>query len=226
MSASRPATQRAVKIDVDTDRRIAQLAYFMDVPKKAVVREAVAEYAEARLPRAGAEGGAGAGAASASASASPERAGGRGDAGERGDTGGQGGRASGDAGDAGPRVETPSEATALTFEDLPVRDRLALSRTQLIREFAARGGTGVRVVVESEVPAGDETEDEEEWSEWPETVELLVDTRLEDGSGAVVALGGIARSILRADVDVTSLTAIRLFSPYRLDDLMARSQPL
>ena len=219
MSASRPATQRAVKIDVDTDRRIAQLAYFMDVPKKAVVREAVAEYAEARLPRAGAEGGAGA----ASASASPESAGVRGDPGERGDTGGRGGRASGDA---GARVETPSEATALTFEDLPVRDRLALSRTQLIREFAARGGTGVRVVVESEVPAGDETEDEEEWSEWPETVELLVDTRLEDGSGAVVALGGIARSILRADVDVTSLTAIRLFSPYRLDDLMARSRPL
>jgi hypothetical protein len=59
-----------------------------------------------------------------------------------------------------------------------------------------------------------------------EGLELLVDTRLEDGSGAVVVLGGIARSILKADVDVTSLTAIRLFSPSRLDDLLARSRPL
>ena len=189
MSTSRAAGQRAVKVDVDTDRRIAQLAYFMDIPKKAVVREAVSEYAEARLSRVGAGAGSGS---------------------REGD-------------DASISVDAASEAMAATFEDLPIRDRLALSRGQLIREFAARGGTGVRVVIERPAQCEDGFEfagaDEDE-------LELLVDTRLEDGSGAVVVLGGIARSILKSWVDVTSLTAVRLYRPSELDDLIARSRPL
>ena len=180
MTGSRSAVERAVKIDVAADRRIALLAYFMDMPKKAVVREAIAEYAEARLSRAagGAVGG-----------------------------------------------EVASGASAMMFEDLPIRDRLALSRGRLIREFADRGGTGVRVMIESTESRGDVIDDE--WGgDRPDTVELLVDTRLEDGSGAVVVLAGIARSILREPVTVTSLTAVRLYRPERIDDLMARSRPL
>ncbi|WP_222863229.1 hypothetical protein [Agromyces mariniharenae] len=211
MPGSRNTVERAVKVDVDTDRRIAQLAYFMDVPKKAVVREAVAEYAEARLSRAG--GGAGADAGGG--------AGGSGDEGGRGDAVGRG--HGGDGEDASRGGELSSTAAALTFEDLPIRDRLALSRGQLIREFAARGGTGVRVVIERPSQRDDEFEfggaEEDE-------LELLVDTRLEDGSGAVVVLGGIARSILKSWVDVTSLTAVRLYRPSELDDLIARSRPL
>jgi hypothetical protein len=96
----------------------------------------------------------------------------------------------------------------------------------VIREFAARGGTGIRVVIESPDSGGDENEFELEPGSRRDTVELLVDTRLEDGSGAAVVLAGIARSILKLDVDVISLTAIRLFRPSQLDDLIARSRQL
>ena len=181
MTGSRSTVERAVKIDVATDRRIAQLAYFMDMPKKAVVGEAVAEYAEARLSRA------------------------------------SGGAVEG---------ELASEGSAMTFEELPSRDRLALSRGRLIREFAARGGTDVRVMIESP-ESGGVIDDEFAWgADRSDPVELLVDTRLEDGSGAVVVLAGIARSILREPVTVTSLTAVRLYRPERIDDLIARSRPL
>ena len=142
--------EKPIKVDTDTDRRVTQLAYFMGCSKKAVVREAVAEYAEARLSRLTAE--------------------------------------------------------LLTFEDLPVRDRLALSRGRLIREFAAHGGTGIRVMRR---PSGSGASEE---PREPEVLELLADTRLGGGGGAAVVLSGVARAILKAPVRVTSLTALRLFN--------------
>jgi hypothetical protein len=71
-----------------------------------------------------------------------------------------------------------------------------------------------------------EDEDAFEFGERQDEIELLADTRLEDGSGAAVVLAGIARSILKEYVEVTSLTAIRLYRPWALDDLLARSRPL
>jgi len=110
MTRQGPAIQRAVKVDPLTDRRIAQLAYFMDVPKKTVVREAVAEYAEARLSQ------------SSSDDVAVERC------------------------DASTGGDVSPAHSARMFEDLPLRDRLAMSRGQLIRDFAARGGTGEKII--------------------------------------------------------------------------------
>ena len=192
-------SEKTIKIDRHTDELVTQLAYFMRGSKKSIVREAVADYAESRRRRVG-ESRASAGASDLS-------------------------RASAGASD----MSEPSTAAGVgttdgrTFDDLHPYERLALRRSELIREFARHGGTNVRVFErDPKYASGAAAAEEAAFEE----ILLLADTDLDAGGGAVPILEEVARRVLRSRVTVLSLTALRLFDAARLERALAGSQPL
>ena len=103
---------------------------------------------------------------------------------------------------------------AATILDLALVDRVAVRRNELIREFAKRRATNVRLFT----PAT-ETEAIAE-------VHLLVETDLADGTFVIPALEEVARTLLTAPVHIVSSTALALFSPVALERVLAESRPL
>lgn len=101
-----------------------------------------------------------------------------------------------------------------TVDSLPIRDRLALRRGELLREFAREGATEVRVADPSDDDVG------------PHMLSLIARTEVEQGSDAAPRLESIARRVLGAPVEVISLTALELFSPGRVPAVLAVSRPL
>jgi hypothetical protein len=211
--------ERPIKVDEETDRLVTELAYFLGCTKKAVVREAVAELAQARGGR-----------LIQAAAASPRPADPAGQVVETrrgvGDHGSPGPPPSGRLGEASP-FDRPGEASmfdrrgdaaagtaARRFGNLPLRERLALRRSELIREFARLGASNVRVFG----PLAEGLDADE--------VALLAETDLIDGSGAVPKLQTVARRLLAAPVHVTSATALALFDPEGLARVLAESRPL
>ncbi len=221
--------EKSIKVDEQTDRLVTDLAYFLRCSKKTIVREAVTEFAEARragtavagagasfrgtgtaMPRDGlAQPGAGEAFLSTGAAVprdglalpSPGAAVPRDGAAMAGN-----GPAQPGAGAALPR--------ATTFVDLPLADRLAVRRNELIREFAKRGATNVRLFM----PATEKEAIAE--------VNLLVETDLADGSFAIPVLEEVARTLLAAPVHIVSSTALALFRPAALERALAESRPL
>ena len=110
-----------------------------------------------------------------------------------------------------------------TFDDLDPYERLALRRSELIREFARNGGTNVRVFERDPKYASGAAAPEDAAFE---EILLLADTDLDAGGGAVPVLEEVARRVLRSRVTVLSLTALRLFDAARLERALAGSQPL
>ena len=134
-----------------------------------------------------------------------------GGAGRRDAGAGGAGRASGDE-------LAEARARGVTFEALDPLDRLALRRRELVRRFAERGGTNVRVLdptVEPGASAGS-----------PTRIVLLAETDPVDGSAAVPALEEVARRVLGVHATVVSLTALRLFGSGRDERALAQSRPL
>ena len=107
-----------------------------------------------------------------------------------------------------------AQRRAATVLDLALADRVAVRRNELIREFAKRRATNVRLFT----PAT-ETEAIAE-------VHLLVETDLADGTFVIPALEEVARTLLTAPVHIVSSTAHALFSPVALERALAESRPL
>jgi len=237
--------ERPIKVDEPTDRLVTDLAYFLRSSKKAIVRDAVAEFAETHHPRLlggrgdglsasdgiGSDDGIAAGDGIAGADGVASDAGRADDAGRAGDAGsasdawnaGGAGRAddawnAGGAGRASGDELAEARARGVTFEALDPLDRLALRRRELVRRFAERGGTNVRVLdptVEPGASAGS-----------PTRIVLLAETDPVDGSAAVPALEEVARQVLGVHATVVSLTALRLFGSGRDERALAQSRPL
>ena len=120
--------------------------------------------------------------------------------------------------EAGGDELAEARARGVTFEALDPLDRLALRRRELVRRFAERGGTNVRVLdptVEPGASAGS-----------PTRIVLLAETDPVDGSAAVPALEEVARRVLGVHATVVSLTALRLFGSGRDERALAQSRPL
>jgi hypothetical protein len=96
--------------------------------------------------------------------------------------------------------------------ELPPRQRLALRRNELIREFTRHRGTEIRVFE----PAN--SDDDE--------ITLLVVTDPIDGSTAAPRLAEIAQRLLDVHVSVISATALRLMRPEQHRRALEMSQPL
>ena len=129
-----------------------------------------------------------------------------------------GGGVAGGGGSAGGDELAEARARGVTFEALDPLDRLALRRRELVRRFAERGGTNVRVLdptVEPGASAGS-----------PTRIVLLAETDPVDGSAAVPALEEIARRVLGVHATVVSLTALRMFGSGRDNRALAQSRPL
>lgn len=156
---------KPIKVDEHTDLLVAGLAHFLHLTKKAVVREAVAEFAEAR------------------------------------------------------RAVVGPTGIHLTFRELPIRRRIALRRSELIREFARHGGSDIRLM-------GGPAEHGEPDPPGSVPVELLVVTDIMEGSSAVATLEVIGSQLLAAPCRVVSATALRLFDPVGLERALAESRPL
>ena len=201
--------EKTVKIDETTSRLIDDMAYYLDTTKKSIIRDAVADFAEARRPR------------------------------------GRFGAVWGSAAPAATRDVDPGSPFAdgssrRTFEELPIRARLELRRSELIRAFARREASDIRVMnprvhARSDDPSfrgdsagGNSVDDELDPLAFPgdEPLELLVTTDVAGGSDEAVELERIARELLRAPVRVESATKLRLFNPDRLNAARADSQPL
>ena len=237
--------ERPIKVDEPTDRLVTDLAYFLGSSKKAIVRDAVAEFAETHHPRLlggrgdglsasdgiGSDDGIAAGDGIAGADGVASDAGRADDAGRAGDAGsasdawnaGGAGRAddawnAGGAGRASGDELAEARARGVTFEALDPLDRLALRRRELVRRFAERGGTNVRVLDPTLEPGAS--------AESPTRIVLLAETDPVDGSAAVPALEEVARQVLGVHATVVSLTALRLFGSGRDERALAQSRPL
>ncbi|KRE22914.1 hypothetical protein ASG80_08515 [Agromyces sp. Soil535] len=92
-------------------------------------------------------------------------------------------------------------------------DRLALRRTELLRQFAQHGGTNVRVLERVDESTTDE-------------IVLLADTDPVAGGAAIPVLEEIACRLLRTRATVVSMTALRMFGSGRLQPALAQSRPL
>ena len=113
----------------------------------------------------------------------------------------------------------PRSTPDSTFDALDPFDRLALRRRELLRQFAERGGTNVRVLDRvGESMASDES--------GTGRIVLLADTDPVDGSAAVPALEEVARHLLSAPATVVSMTALRMFGSDRLQRALEQSRPL
>ena len=112
-----------------------------------------------------------------------------------------------------------ARARGVTFEALDPLERLALRRRELVRRFAERGGTNVRVLdLEPRTPGASAGS--------PARIVLLAETDPVDGSAAVPALEEVARRVLGVHATVVSLTALRLFGSGRDEQALAQSRPL
>jgi hypothetical protein len=98
------------------------------------------------------------------------------------------------------------------LDELTPLQRLVLRRKELIREFARRQGTDIRVF---EAAQGDDDE-----------ITLLVETDPIDGSAAAPRLAEIAQRLLDVHVTVISSTALRLMRPEQHLRALEMSQPL
>ena len=96
-----------------------------------------------------------------------------------------------------------SRTGGVTFDALEPFDRLALRRTELLRQFARHGGTNVRVLERVDESTTDE-------------IVLLADTDPVAGSAAIPVLEEIACRLLRTRATVVSMTALRMFGSGRL----------
>jgi hypothetical protein len=264
--------EKPIKVDEHTDRLVTDLAYFLRCSKKSVVRDAVADFAEARLPRSRtapgvfgeyAPGRVGEGEEkgqrvrghealedgtpedgtsedgtsddstsddstsddstsedstsedstsedSTSEDGTPEDGAFTGDRDHSAFTGDrEHGAFTGDRHHGGGSSRTGG----MTFDALEPLDRLALRRTELLRQFAQHGGANVRVL---------ERADESTTTE----IVLLADTDPVAGSAAVPVLEEIAFRLLRTHVTVVSMTALRMFGSGRLQPALARSRAL
>ncbi|MFD5864826.1 hypothetical protein ACFWGP_07740 [Agromyces sp. NPDC127015] len=121
----------------------------------------------------------------------------------------------------------------VTFDELPVADRLALRRDELIRVFAKREATDIRLIhlgdtAEHGPAEAEGAEDEDDDAPWvpPRPLELLVTTALHRGSGEAYALERIASKLLRTRVHVESATRLELFDKPALERARAASTPL
>ncbi|WP_165314312.1 hypothetical protein [Agromyces protaetiae] len=110
-----------------------------------------------------------------------------------------------------PERELAATEGRVTIDSLTLRERLALRRPELLREFARNDATEVRVF---ELDVAD-----------AEPV-LLVVTDVVAGNGVEVILEEVARGILLMPIEVISMTRMRLRTPERLPELYARSRPL
>lgn len=123
----------------------------------------------------------------------------------------------------------------VTFDELSVADRLLLRRDELIRVFAKREATDIRLIHLSDTieiasapaDADDESNDDDD-APWmpPRPLELLVTTALHRGSGEAFALERIASQLLRTRVHVESATRLELFDKPALERARATSTPL
>ena len=212
---------RSIRIDERTNRLVTDLAYFLRSSKKAILHDAVAEFAETHHPRL-------LGTRDDGRSDSDGRPSGDGIAGDdrirsgAGIAGGDGiaggGGVAGGGGSAGGDELAEARARGVTFEALDPLDRLALRRRELVRRFAERGGTNVRVLDPSVEPGASAGS--------PTRIVLLAETDPVDGSAAVPALEGIARRVLGVHATVVSLTALRMFGSGRDNRALAQSRPL
>lgn len=118
-------------------------------------------------------------------------------------------------------------AGKVTFDELPVADRLALRRDELIRVFAKREATDIRVLHLGD-ESGDGEHDPDDDAPWipPRPLELLVTTALHRGSGEAYQLESIASKLLRTRVHVESATRLELFDKPALERARAGSTPL
>jgi hypothetical protein len=114
----RAINEKPIKVDAETDRLVSELAYFLGSTKKAVVREAVADFAAAR---------------GRARSADSDRRHVADDTSVTGDAR--------DARDA--RAVLPLHQR---FDQLPLIERLSLRRSELIRAFADHGASNIRVL--------------------------------------------------------------------------------
>ena len=119
---------------------------------------------------------------------------------------------------AGSDELAEARARGVTFEALDPLDRLALRRRELLRRFAERGGTNVRVLDPSVAPGASAGS--------PTRIVLLAETDPVDGSAAVPALEEVARRVLGVHATVVSLTALRMFGSGRDERALAQSRPL
>lgn len=115
----------------------------------------------------------------------------------------------------------------VTFEELPVADRLTLRRDELIRAFAKRDASEIRVIHlgDAERDAIDEIDDDGPWRP-RRPLELLVTTDVMRGSGEAYELARIASQLLRTTVHVESATRLDLFDKPALALARANSRPL
>ncbi|MEF3405579.1 hypothetical protein [Agromyces sp. CCNWLW203] len=120
MTREKQTTEKPIKVDAATDRLVSELAYFLGTTKKSIVRDAVADFAEAR------------------GRGNSAVADGTGNAGTAGDGGGTG---------AARRADGSAPAVAHErFDQLPLGERLTLRRGELLRAFGDHGASNVRVM--------------------------------------------------------------------------------
>ena len=155
--------EKPIKVDEETDRTVSELAFFLRTTKKAVVRTAVAEYADTRSAY------------------------------------------------LGDRPPSESDRTLLA---LPPIERLGLRRNEVIREFARRRATDVRVLD----PSANDRHDI--------PLVLLAHTDPGDGSTAHLPLQRIASKLLAAPVEVISSSSLEMFNPAGYQRAMELSRPL
>ncbi|ANJ28229.1 hypothetical protein [Agromyces aureus] len=108
----------------------------------------------------------------------------------------------------------PASHERRPFLDLPVRQRLALRRDELLRAYEGQGASDVRLI--GPFAAGDDVD----------LVEILAETDIMMGGDAVDVLAAIAREILATRVEVTSATAVAFSDPELLKRLRGESTPL
>ncbi len=155
--------EKPIKVDEETDRTVSELAFFLRTTKKAVVRTAVADYADTRSAY------------------------------------------------LGDRPRSESDRTLLA---LPPIERLGLRRNEIIREFARRRATDVRVLD----PSANDRHDV--------TLVLLAYTDPGDGSTAHLPLQRIASRLLAAPVEVISSSSLEMFNPTGYQRALEISRPL
>ena len=96
-------------------------------------------------------------------------------------------------------IDRPPSESDRTLVALPPIERLGLRRNELIRAFAARRATAIRLLDQSANDRGDIA------------LILLADTDPVDGSAAHLALQRIAARLLATPVEVISTTMLRLY---------------
>ena len=116
------------------------------------------------------------------------------------------------------RARRPPSNGSGRFEDLAVRERILLRRTDLMRAFEKESASNVRIL--------DPVAEEIDGTVIDEPVVLLAETDLMLGGEAAPRLEDLARRVLGAPVEVISATALSLFNPERLERLVKASTPL